>query len=259
MYRLISSRSAVVLRNLEICFPELSLAEQKELAVQHFESLGMGIIEHGMAWWCSDAELSRLIEADGVEHIHDALEKGKGVLLLSGHFSTQEFSARGLRPLVPPISAMYRPSKNPLTDQIIRRLRNRSVDALLSKDNVRGLLKALRKNLPVWYAPDQAYSRKGTVLVPFFGEPAVTNTSTSQIAKVSGAPVVPYWPVRVANGKSYRLVILPALADFPGESLEDDAKRINLLLEERIRMHPEQYYWVHRRFKNRPDGLPDPY
>jgi KDO2-lipid IV(A) lauroyltransferase len=259
MHKLLSARRHVVMRNLEICFPQLSDRERVELATRHFESLGMGVIELGMTWWCSDQELNQLIEGVGAEHLNTALEQGRGAVLLSAHFSSSEITGRRLKQLVPPLAGMYRPSKNPLTDQIMRRVRSKTAQQLITKDSVRSLLKTLRKNLPVWYATDQAYNRRGTVLAHFFGEPATTNTATSQIAKISGAPVVLYFPLRLDNGRRYTYKILPPLENFPSDDPLADAERINRLLEEHILLAPEQYYWVHRRFKNRPDGLPDLY
>ena len=259
VYRLVGARREVAQRNIEICFPELDEQACADLTRRHFESLGMGVIELGMAWWCSDAEMNRLVTLNGVENILNALEQGNGVLMLSGHFPTTEIAGRPLQPLVPPMAAMYRPSNNPLNDQIMRRCRGRSIANLITKTGIRQLLKSLKSNRLVWYAADQAYDRKGTVLVPFFGEPATTNTAVTQIAKISGAPVVPFYPLRVDDGRRYRVDILPQLEDFPGANEEEDAIRLNRLLEEQIRKAPEQYFWVHRRFKNRPDGHPDPY
>jgi KDO2-lipid IV(A) lauroyltransferase len=219
----------------------------------------MGVIELGMAWWCSDTELNKLVRLDGMENLYAALENGNGVVLLSGHFATTEIAGRPLQLLVPPMAAMYRPSKNKLNDQIMRRCRGRSIAELITKSSIRQLLKSLKKNRIVWYAADQAYDRKGTVLVPFFGEPATTNTSVSQICKISRASVVPFFPIRRNNGADYRVDVLPALENFPSGDDEADAVRLNELLEEAIRKAPEQYYWVHRRFKGRPDGHPDPY
>ncbi len=259
MHRLLARRSKIARQNLQICFPDKSEEELDGLALQHFESLGMSVVEQGIAWWCSDAELSKLFDTSGLENIEAALAREKGVLLISGHFGSLEMNGRNMMRFVPPMSAMYRPSNNPFTDQIMRRIRGRSVSGLIPKDNVRALLKSLRKNTIVWYAADQAYSRRGTVLADFFGEPATTNTAITQIAKVSGAAVVPFFPLRLDNGRRYRFDILPMLDDFPGDSPAADALRINQLLEARIRLAPEQYYWVHRRFKGRPDNLPDPY
>ncbi len=257
--RLIGGRRKVVSTNLALCFPELSAKEREQLEIRHFESLGMSIIELGITWWGTDAELSRLIEIKGLTHVQKALESGNGLLMWSGHFATAEITGPLLKVEVPPIAAMYRPSNNPFNDQIMRRCRGRSVAELITKSSVRGLLKALKKNQPVWYAADQAYIRKGTVLAPFFGEPATTNTAVSQIARVSDAPVVPFIPLRHGNGASYTLEFLPALENFPSGDDEADAIRLNKLLEEQIRRAPEQYYWVHRRFKGRPAEYPDPY
>jgi KDO2-lipid IV(A) lauroyltransferase len=257
--RLLAARRKVARRNLELCFPELDEQQLTKLTVKHFESLGMGVIELGMAWWCSDKEFEKLVTVFGKEHILAALEQNKGAVMYSAHFSATEVAGRAVRSFLPPMAAMYRPSDNPMNDQIMRRCRNASTDELITKSAIRRLLKALKANRPVWYAADQADGRKGTVLVPFFGEPAITNTAISQIAKVSGAPVVPFFPFRMDNGSRYEMHYLPALENFPSGDPAADAILSNKLLEEQIRKAPEQYYWVHRRFKGRPEGYPDPY
>jgi KDO2-lipid IV(A) lauroyltransferase len=258
-HRLLGTRRHIAQRNLELCFPELDDDARTRLELQHFESLGMGVIELGVTWWCSDAQLAELVELRGMEHVHAALDEGNGILMWSGHFATAEIGGTALKSEVPPIAAMYRASKNALNDQIMRRCRGRSVSQLIMKNSVRTLLKALKHNRPVWYAADQAYSRKGTVIAPFFGVPATTNTAVSQIAKVSKAAVVPFIPLRHDNGERYTLEFLPALENFPSGDDYADAVRLNKLLESQIRRAPEQYYWVHRRFKGRPDAYPDPY
>jgi KDO2-lipid IV(A) lauroyltransferase len=257
--RFVARRREIVTRNLELCFPELSAEEREALNVRHFESLGMTLVEMGMSWWCSDTELETLIELRGTENLLRANEAGKGVLLLGGHFATSEITGRMLRPIMPPMALMYRPSDNPLNDQIVRRCRLSCASDLITKEEVRRLLRILKQKRAVWYAADQAYTGKGMIIAPFFGVPATVNISTSQIARVSKAKVVPYLPRRLDNGKSYELVFLPALENFPGESVEEDAIRLNKLLEDQIRKAPEQYYWVHRRFKGRPAEYPDPY
>ena len=257
--RIARKRRLVANRNLEICFPELGDAARANLVRRHFESIGMGVIELGMAWWCSDAHMKSLVTLNDVEHLQTALEQGHGVIILSGHFATTEMAGRALKDWMPPMAAMYRASNNPLTDQIMRRCRGMSIAQLITKTGVRQLLRVLNDNRPVWYAADQAYNRKGAVLVPFFGEPATTNTALSQISKVSKTPVVPFFPIRMENGKHYMVDILPALDNFPSGDDAADAIRINQILETHIRKAPEQYYWVHRRFKGRPDEYPDPY
>jgi len=256
---LVGNRRQVVTRNLELCFPELSGTERESIEIRHFESLGMGVIELGITCWCSSEEICSLVELRGLEHMHRALEQGNGVLMWSGHFACAEICGLPVQLELPPIAAMYRPSDNPLNDQLMRRCRTRGVKELITKDSVRSLLKALKQKRPVWYAADQAYIGKGTVLVPFFGEPAMTNTAVSQIAKVSKAVVVPFIPLRHDNGNRCIVEFLPPLEGFPSGDIEADALRLNKLLEEQIRRAPEQYYWVHRRFKGRPEAYPDPY
>jgi KDO2-lipid IV(A) lauroyltransferase len=259
LMRVAGSRRRIAERNIAICFPELTPGDQALLTRRHFESLGMSFIELGIAWWSSDDYMNRVVELSGIGHLHTALEQGKGVLMLGGHFAALEMSGRPLKALMPPMAAMYRPSNNPLIDQLMRRCRGRSTADLITKHGIRQLLKVLKENRPVWYAADQAYSRRGSVLAPFFGEPAATNTAVSQIARLSGAPVVPFFQARVDNGSGYRLEVLPALENFPSGDDAADAARLNEVLEVLIRKVPEQYYWVHRRFKGRPDGYPDPY
>jgi KDO2-lipid IV(A) lauroyltransferase len=258
-HRVLGSRRHIARRNLELCFPELDEPELSALTRKHFESLGMGVIELGMAWWCSDRQLERLLTVTGIEHMHKALEEGNGALMLSGHFAVTEIAGRAMLPLLPPMAAMYRPSDNPMNDQVMRRCRGRSTPELISKTSIRKLVKLLRANYPVWYAADQAYEGKGAVLVPFFGEPAMTNTAIRQIAKMGGIPVIPLASKRVGNGRGYEFKFMPPLENFPGEDVQADALRINQILEEQIRKAPEQYYWVHRRFKGRPEGFADPY
>lgn len=257
--RLIGARRAVAARNLQLCFPELDEPARQAILTEHFESLGMGVVELGMAWWTPQHELEALTEIEGLEHFEAGFAAGRGVLILSGHFAAIEISGRVLQPLLPPLAAMYRPSNNPLNDQIMRRCRGRSTPDLITKAGIKSLLKVLKANRGVWYAADQAYNRKGTVLVPFFGEPATTNTSVSQIARISKAAVVPFHSQRLPDGAGYRLVCRPALDNFPSGDDAADAARLNEILEAQIRETPAQYYWVHRRFKGRPEGYPDPY
>jgi KDO2-lipid IV(A) lauroyltransferase len=241
-------RRAIAARNLELAFPELDAAARRALLQRHFESLGMSIIETGMCWWASDERVGRLVEVSGLEHAHAALAAGHGAIMLTGHFTTLDLGGRFLTRLAP-VSAMYRPHRNPLFEEIMRRGRERSARQAFVKTDVRAMIRALRTNL-VWYAPDQAHKRgKYSAVVPFFGVPAPTNTATSSFARLGKAPVIPFFPVRLPGRAGYRLDILPPLQDFPGPDPVADALRINRLLEERIRLCPEQYLWVHRRFK----------
>jgi KDO2-lipid IV(A) lauroyltransferase len=119
---------------------------------------------------------------------------------------------------------------------------------------VRGLLRQLKNNQAVWYAPDQNYSGKQSVFAPFFGIAAATTSATARLAAASGAAVVPFFQERLPGTRGYRLVLEPALEDFPGDDPAADTARVNAVIEEHVRRAPAQYLWVHRRFKTRPAG-----
>jgi Kdo2-lipid IVA lauroyltransferase/acyltransferase len=252
-------RREIAARNLELAFPELAPAARRDLLVRHFHALGMSLIETGMCWWADDRRLERLAEIRGLEHVEAALAAGRGAIMLTGHFTTLDLGGRFLARRVP-VSAMYRPHRNPLFDEIMRRGRERTAREAFAKQDVRAMIRGLRTNLLIWYAPDQAHKRgKYSAVVPFFGVPAPTNTATSVFARLGDAPVIPFFPVRLPGRGGYRLDILPPLEDFPSDDPVADAARINRLLEERIRLCPEQYLWVHRRFKVAGDDGADHY
>jgi KDO2-lipid IV(A) lauroyltransferase len=259
LYHLLRGRRRVAAVNLALCFPNETPGAREHLLRDHFSSLGMTVIEHALAWWASDALVHRLVDLRGTDNLARAMAGGRGVILLTGHFGAQEFSGRAFALACPTAAGFYRPIRNPLLDEVFKRVRKKSAPILIPKDAVRRVVRALRRGMPVWYAPDQSYRRAQSALVPFFGEPAMTTTGLSELVRLGNAVVVPLLPTRLPNGRGYRLEILPALEDFPGASPGEDAGRVNAILEAHIRKVPEQYYWLHRRFKGRPEGFPDPY
>lgn len=245
--------------NLDLCFSELSPIQRALLLEEHFAALGIGLFETAMAWWAPDEKLRGLARVEGVEHLQQALDRGKGVILLTGHFTTLELGARFIT-WHQPFHAMYRPHKNPLYEAVMRRERERrSRLPPLAREDLRGLLRAFKRGRAVWYAPDQNHGIRNSVFVPFFDISTCTITATSRLAALSGASVVPYFPRRLPGTVGYEVVILPALEDFPSGDVTADTRRINELLEQHIRPTPEQYLWVHRRFKTRPPGCPNLY
>jgi KDO2-lipid IV(A) lauroyltransferase len=245
--------------NMGICLPELSDQQRELLLKEHFKSLGLGLFETAIAWWGSNRRIDKLTELEGLAHLRAALERGKGAILLSAHFTTLEIGGRVLcDQLKREINIMYRPTANAVLERFLARHRSDHTKRAIPRDDVRTLITALKANEPVWYAPDQAYRKKGAEMVPFFGIPAATNTATSRLARMTGAAVLPYFQERLPSGK-YRMVIYPMLENFPSDDPIADAKRFNQLIEAQVRRVPEQYLWIHRRFKGLTPDYPDYY
>ncbi len=254
LYRISSSRLQVARKNIKLCFPALSATEQSNLVKQHFISLGIGFFEVGMARWKSNQSLKKIIEIKGIEHLIRAVKKNRGVILMSAHFTMLEISALiGRNEIVqedlPPMVGMFRLGKNSIINQFFRNTRLRSTESLVTKFEVKDLIRALKDKKLVWYASDQSFTGKNAISVNFFKHPAMTNPGIIRIAKITGSPVLPYFPSRLANGKGYVLEVLPEIESFPSEDTNNDMKKIHALLEQHILQNPEQYYWIHRRFK----------
>ena len=243
--------------NIELCMPALSPQGRAELLDRHCESLGMALCETADTWWSSDRRVHQLAEVQGLENLHAALAKGRGAIMIGGHFTTIEIATRILGTVVP-LNVVYRPTKNALLSHIMFTSFSRHGKPI-AHDDIRTMIRALKKNEAVWYAPDQSYRNKGAAMVHFFGIPAATTTATSRLARISGAAVLTYFPERLPGNAGYRVVIGPALEDFPGADSTYDAERFNRLLEAQIRRVPEQYLWVHRRFKGLGADYPDYY
>jgi KDO2-lipid IV(A) lauroyltransferase len=244
--------------NIDLCFPELDAQARHRMLVDNFISMGIGMLEMGMSWWGSERRLRRLVQIEGLEHLQQALQAGHGAILLSAHFTTLEIGGR-LLALFTPFRVLYREHKNPVMERIIRRGRDRATRGTIARDDLLAMRRSLRGNIPVWYAPDQDFGLSKGIFVPFFGIPAATITATSRLARAGRTPVVPFVQTRLPGTQGYRLTLYPALEHFPGATVEADTIRINRLLEELIRAQPEQYLWAHRRFKTRPQGMPDVY
>ena len=244
-------------RNIEICMPALSSREREQLIDRHFDSLGMGVCESAMCWWSEDDRIRSLSQIEGCEHLDKALAAGHGVILLTAHFTTLEISARIINTRYP-ICALYRPLKNEVLAAASNRNRNR-LGNTVRHDDIRGMVRALRNNEIVWYAPDQSFRKKGAQMVPFFGVPAATNVGTSRLAQMTGATILYFSHERLPNNRGYRVVIHPPTATIPSDNAVADTEHFNHFIEEHVRHVPEQYWWIHRRFKGLCADYPDQY
>ncbi|MDH3612589.1 MAG: lipid A biosynthesis lauroyl acyltransferase [Gammaproteobacteria bacterium] len=251
-------RLAIVRRNIHLCFPDLTAEQRDDLARRHFAALGISVIEMGLGRWASDERLLALTTIEGVDHVLHAVNSGKGVILLSAHFTTLEVSGRVLSLNIPPFDAVYRKSRSVFATEVLRTGRERSAARTIEKRDIKSMVRTLRAGGIVWYAPDQSYNRKGAEVIPFFGVPSMHTTATSTLARLGKAVTIPYFPERTADGR-YHLTILPPLEDFPGDDLIEDTNKYVRVLEEQVRRCPEQYLWVHRKFKDLPDSYPDYY
>ncbi len=249
---LLGARRRIAERNLALCFPDLDGAARAQLLREHFAALGIGLFEFARAWWGSVAPLRHGLEIEGLEHLQAAREHGRGVIVVSGHFTTLEVCGRLLCDHVP-LAGMYRPHAEAAMEWAVKRGRLRYAAAMFTKLELRPAVKHLKAGGLLWYAPDQDPSRGDSVYVPFFGRPAHSLTSTHQLARLSGAAVVAFEHRRRGDG-GYTLRLQPAFADFPSSDATADTARVMAAIETMARAAPAQYLWIHRRFKRQPDG-----
>jgi KDO2-lipid IV(A) lauroyltransferase len=247
----VPTRRRIVEVNLRLCFPDLSDRQIMRLASDHYKALGIGIFETCLAWWAPVARLPKY-QITGAEHLEKASARGKGVILFTAHFTTLEICGR-LFAANFPMGGLYRDPDNPVVARAMHLGRIDKMTAAVRMDDLRGFIRALKQNHTMWYAPDQGRKSNFSTLLPFFGVLAVTNTATSRIVRMTGAAVVPFFPRRLADG-TYLLEIQPALENFPTDDANADATRTNQLIEIAARKAPEQYFWIHRRFKRRGKG-----
>ncbi|MCC7487453.1 MAG: lipid A biosynthesis acyltransferase [Burkholderiales bacterium] len=258
IHALAGERRRVALANLRLCFPERAEADLRRLARRHFQSLGRSLVEHGLLWWSGRARLRRLIRVEGEEHWR-ALA-GRPVIWLAPHFVGLDMGGTRIITEWRGVS-VYSRQKDPVFDRLLMRGRTRFVTPELysRQDGIRPVVRAMRKGLPLYYLPDMDLGERDSIFVPFFGVPAATVTGLSRIARLARAVVVPAVTRQLPGGQGYELRFYPPWEGFPGANVEEDTRRMNAFIEERVREMPEQYYWVHKRFKTRPPGEPPVY
>jgi len=239
----------LVMDNLARCFPDRTEAERRALADEFFRNMGAIVAELAAAWYRPQHALEPLFHVEGKEHLEQALGGGRGVILLAGHFTPIEICSVGVRPHVPLYALMHNNRRSRLLSEIQRRRRDRMADHVFDKRNLRALLRCLNDNAAVWFSGDEAHTGKSSALLPFFGEPALTSTALSRLARLSGAAVVPVFYCRHDDDSGYTIRFEPALDGFPSGDEIADTKRLIDVLERHIRECPAQYFWKQRRFR----------
>lgn len=247
-----NKRKKIAQRNIELCFPELSVSKQVQLVKSNLISTGIGFAEMLMAYWIKDNKFINRFEYSGLEHVADALAKDKGCILMSCHLHAMELATRVINnKLDEPSFILGRQHNNKVFEAYIDKARRAHCEKTIDKKDLRSVLKALKNNRCIFYIPDQNFSYQ-CEYIEFFKQPAATVIAPVRIAQSSGASVVPWFCFRDKN--KWKIQFLPALDYFHQKDISASLLKMNQLFEQQIKKRPEQYLWVHRRFKNHPKG-----
>ena len=252
-YHAASSRRKVVLTNLRLCFPELDAAQRIGMARRIFQEVTIGALELMIPWLNPHKDLRPRFEIHGRHHLDDAVAQGRGVVLVGGHYAAMDVISQPLSDLGY-LDVMYRFNKNPVWEWLQVSGRKRYFDGVIEREDTRQVLRRLKNGRVIWYAADQDYGRKHSVFAPFFGIDAATIVATSRFARLNKSPVLLMRQTRDRGRHGWTITFSPVVEDFPCGNDQTDAQRMNALLEAEVRLHPEQYLWLHKRFKTRPEG-----
>lgn len=254
------TRRKIVQINLALCFPELDEIARKKLALAHFQALGRSLLERCLLWWSRPERLNRLIRVEGAEIITGLLQEKTPVILLAPHFVGLDAGGVAITMRFDIVS-LYAEQSDAVFDRLLLRGRSRfGKQMLLSRqEGIRASVKAMKSGRPFYYLPDVSGRRRDSIFVPFFGIPTATVTAIPRLARATGAVLVPCITRMLPGEQGYRVEIGAPWTDYPTADLDADVARINACIEAAVRTMPEQYFWVHRRFKKQPDGARSPY
>jgi len=249
LYKVMVKRRHVAETNLKLCFPTLSKNEIAQLSNEHFQMLGKALMDVAIAWWWRDKRINQLnIQIHGLEQLDT---DNTATIFLTAHFSSLELSARLLGRYAKTL-AMYRPHENAVIQYHYEKYRSQYSEGILAKQDVRQTLSALKSKKGIWFAPDQNFKGKGFIYSTFFDVPAATNTATSRFAKLGDAIVQPFALFSKDNG--YELHFEKPLYEIKGENIDSETQMINNQYEKWVIEHIPQYNWIHKRFKDQPNG-----
>jgi Kdo2-lipid IVA lauroyltransferase/acyltransferase len=251
-------RRRVTLVNLAKCMPTLPEPERAVLGRNVFRNLARATFEMGHLWYAPiDAAMGRVRVVD--RHYMDEYAGKVPIIILAPHFVGLDFGGARTSYDFPSVFSMYSTQKNKVFDRALRRARQRwnNAELVTRQQGLRPVLKALKQNKIFYYLPDMDFGARDAVFADFFGVPTATVTALSRLCEITGAKVIPGITRQTETG--YELRYYPAWDNFPSADPLADATRMNAFIEARIREMPDQYFWVHKRFKTRPEGAPSFY
>ena len=259
LWTAVPKRRHIIETNLRVCFPEMSEAERRALARRVYVRLARAAIDHGTLWEADQEEIRRFVTFEGLENLLEEAKTGP-VIAVAPHFAGLDAAGIALNTYVRGVS-LYQKQSNPAWDEAVLAGRKRFSDPILiAKSNasdLRPVLRAMKEGLPFYYLPDMDHGIKNSIFVPFFGVQAATLPMVSRLARVTRAKVI--WCIATMTEKGYHVILSKPWENFPTADYEADTLRVTQELEEWIRAYPDQYLWVHRRFKTRPEGEPSIY
>lgn len=246
-------RRMVAATNLRLCFPEMSEPARADLVRRNFMAFGRSFLERSILWWSSNERILSLIRVEGREHF-DAVQ-GKPYIGLLPHFVALDVAGAWLSMHTRGVS-VYSNQKNAYLNRLLIEKRTRFGDQRIfsRQQGLRPIVKAMREGYPLLYLPDQDFAARDAMFIPFFGVPASTLTSVSRLAQMTGSRILPCIPRVLPDGRGYEIRFYPAWENYPTDDVEADARRVNEFIEQRVLEMPEQYFWLHKRFKTRPEG-----
>jgi KDO2-lipid IV(A) lauroyltransferase len=260
LHALAGTRRRIATRNIELCLPELPVAERAALVREHFQWLGRSILERGLLWYASPERLKQLIHVEGDVTLAERSERP--VMWLVPHFmaldvagaATQLFQQRK-------VGSIYQQQSDAVMDAAMRRgrLRFGNAEVFPRSDSAKPLLRAIRRGEAFFNLPDMDFGERDAAFVPFFGVPAATLLAPSRMARALNMVVQPVVAEALPGGHGYRVRFLDAWDHFPTDDAQADTAAMNRWIETEIRRNPAQYLWVHKRFKTRPNGEPQLY
>jgi len=251
IYPIMSEFRKIAYANISHCFPEKKQPQVATLVKQHFEAIGISLFETANAYYASDKKIKKILTIKNEQYFTEALTKEGGIILLCSHFMPLMLGSRALL-IKHTIANIYRPQNNQLFDQIMVKGYVKNGAVMIKNTDTRSIMKAINNSLPIWYAPDQDLGRNNSIFAPLFGIQTATATATARLAKNINTRVIPYSFFRTKHG--YEMVFDRPLKNYPSGNVTKDATRTNQILEKQILKNPEQYLWIHRRFKTRPEG-----